>query len=45
VDYPNWTNINVGTQVPNSDTGLVETIAGVYAQDQWKIFQPLSLVV
>ncbi len=45
VDYPNWTNINVGTQVPNSDTGLLETIAGVYAQDQWKIIQPLSLVL
>jgi iron complex outermembrane receptor protein len=45
VDYPNWTNINVGTQVPNSDTGLLETVAGVYAQDQWKIFQPVALVV
>jgi iron complex outermembrane receptor protein len=45
VDYPNWTNINVGAQVPNSDTGLVETIAGVYAQDQWKLFSPFTLVL
>jgi len=45
VDYPNWTNVNVGTQVPNSDTGLLETIAGVYAQDQWKLFPSLTAVV
>jgi len=45
VNYPNWTNINVGTQVPGSNTGLLETIAGAYAQDQWKIFNPLSLVL
>ncbi len=43
VDYTNWTNINSGSIVPNSDTGLLETIVGVYAQDQWKIFNPLTL--
>lgn len=45
VDYPNWTNINVGTQVANSDTGLQEAIAGVYAQDQWKLFPALTAVL
>ncbi len=45
VNYSNWTYINSGTTVPNSDTGLLETIAGVYAQDQWKIFHPLTLVL